>query len=66
MEWLMGIAGGLMLGGLTVGGVLQNIWVIVIAISAGIIIAIAGSWYQQAEEATTERKRLSQYPSYKY
>lgn len=66
MEWLMGIAGGLILGGLTVGGVLENIWVIVIAISAGIIIAVTASWYQQAEEATTEHKRLSQYPSYKY
>lgn len=66
MEWLMGIAGGLMLGGLVFGGVLGNVWIIAIAAAAGIIIAEAGSYYQREQAETVERKRLAQYPSYKY
>lgn len=66
MEWLRGIAGGLMLGGLMFGGVLGNIWVVAITAAAGILIAEAGSWYQKAQDATAEHKHLSQYPSYKY
>lgn len=66
MEWLMGIAGGLMLGGLVFGGILGNIWVIVVAAAAGIIIAEAGSCYQKEQAEAVERRRLAQYPSYKY
>ncbi len=66
MEWLFGIAGGLILGGLTFGGMLGNIWIIVITIAAGFIIAGAGSCYQKAQAEAAEHKHLSQYPSYKY
>ena len=66
MEWIMGIAGGLMLGGLVFGGVLGNIWIVAITAAAGFIIAEAGSWYQKEQAGVAEHKRLSQYPSYKY
>lgn len=66
MEWLIGIAGGLMLGGLVFGSVLCNMWIAVIAAAAGLIIAEAGSCYQKAQAEAAEHKRLSQYPSYKY
>lgn len=66
MEWLMGIAGGLMLSGLAFGGLLGNMWIAAIAAIAGLIIAEAGSCYQKAQAETAEHKRLSQYPSYKY
>lgn len=66
MEWLIGIAGGLMLGGLIFGGMLCNMWIAVIAAAAGLIIAEAGSSYQKAQAEAAEHKRLSQYPSYKY
>lgn len=66
MEWLMGIAGGLMLSGLVLGGILGNLWIATIATASGLIIAKAGSCYQKAQAEATEYKRLSQYPSYKY
>ena len=65
MEWLIGIAGGLILGGLVFGGVL-GIWIVAITAAAGFIIAEAGSCYQKAQAAAAEHARLSQYPSYKY
>ena len=66
MELLMGIAGGLMLGGLVFGGILGNAWIIAGAAAAGIIIAEAGSCYQKEQAEAVERRRLAQYPSYKY
>lgn len=66
MEWLLGVSGGLMLGGLIFGGMLGNIWIAAIAAGAGLIIAGAGSWYQRAQGHATEHGRLAQYPSYKY
>ena len=66
MEWLMGIAGGLMLGGLVFGGILGNMWIVAIAAAAGFIIAEAGSCYQKAQAEAAAHERLSQYPSYKY
>ena len=66
MEWLMGIAGGLILGGLALGGMLGNIWIVAITTTAGFIIAEAGSCYQRAQAEAAEHERLSQYPSYKY
>ena len=55
-----------MLGGLVFGGMLGNVWIIAIAAAAGIIIAEAGSCYQKEQAEAVERKRLAQYPSYKY
>lgn len=66
MEWLIGIAGGLMLSGLAFGGILGNIWIVAITTAAGFIIAGAGSCYQKAQAEAAEHERLSQYPSYKY
>lgn len=66
MEWLMGVAGGLMLGGLAFGGILGNMWIAAIAAAAGLIVAEAGSCYQKVQAEAAEHKRLSQYPSYKY
>ena len=66
MEWLMGIAGGLMLGGLVFGSVLGSMGIAVIAAAAGLVIAAAGSCYQKAQAEAAEHERLSQYPSYKY
>jgi len=66
MEWLIGIAGGLILCGLVFGGVLGNIWIVVITAAAGFVIAGTGSWYQKAQAEAAEHERLSQYPSYKY
>lgn len=66
MEWLMGVAGGLMLSGLAFGGILGNMWIVAIAAAAGLIIAGAGSCYQKAQAEAAAHKRLSQYPSYKY
>lgn len=66
MEWLVGIAGGLMLSGLVFGGMLGNMWIVAIAAAAGFIIAGAGSWYQKAQAEAAKRARLSRYPSYKY
>lgn len=66
MELLIGIAGGLMLGGLVFGGILGNIWIVVIAAAAGLIIAEAGSCYQKAQAETAKHEYLCQYPLYKY
>lgn len=66
MEWLIGIAGGLMLGGLVFGGMLGNVWIIAIAAAAGFTIAEAGICYQKAQAEAAKHKRLYQYPSYKY
>ena len=66
MEWIRGIAGGLMLGGLVFGGVLGNIWIVAITAAAGFIIAEAGSWYQKEQAEAQEHAHLSRYPSYKY
>ncbi len=66
MEWLLGVAGGLILCGLAFGCVLCNMWIAVITAAAGIIIAGAGSCYQKAQAEAAKHERLSQYPSYKY
>lgn len=66
MEWLIGVAGGLILCGLVFGGVLGNIWIVVITAAAGFIVAEAGSCYQKAQAEAAEHEHLSQYPSYKY
>lgn len=66
MEWLIGIAGGLILCGLVFGSVVSNIWIVAITAAAGIIIVTAGSCYQKKQAEAIEHKRLSQYPSYKY
>jgi hypothetical protein len=66
MEWLIGIAGGLMLGGLIFGGMLGNIWIVAIAAAAGFMVAKAGSCYRKAQAEAAAHERLSQYPLYKY
>lgn len=66
MEWLMGVAGGLVLGGLVFGGILGNIWIVAVAAGAGLIIVEAGSYYKKAQAEAAEHEYLSQYPSYKY
>lgn len=65
MEWIIGIAGGIMSGGFVFGGILGNFAIIVITAAIGMIIAGAGSWYQQ-KQAEKKAHRWSQYSPYHY
>lgn len=66
MEWLKGIASGLIINGLVIGGILENSWVIVLCAAAGFGLAGMASWLRKLRAETIKHTYLAQYPSYKY
>jgi hypothetical protein len=62
MEWVLGIAAGLVFFGLIVSSALANLLIIICCTAAAAGLVAAASW--RAEK--TKQKIFSNYPTYKY
>lgn len=66
MEWLYGIAGGIIIAGMLIGAILGSIAILAIAGAAGVGLVLLGEEVRAAQEAHEEHKKRSNYPAYKY
>lgn len=63
---VLGIAGGIMTAGLIIGGFSGSIWILLICVAAGLLIAGAGEAATQYKQQVSANRGLSQYPPYGY
>lgn len=61
-ERMIGVIGGLFMAGLLAGGITGSIWVLLVFVAAGTVVA--GSW--KLVKLSKLDNQLAKYPSYKY
>jgi hypothetical protein len=66
MEWSLGVAGGIMLGGLFFGGIIGSLPIVLLTLAAGAGIAGLASWYTHEQAEQADGRKLGGYPPYGY
>ena len=63
---VMGIAGGIIMGGMIAAAIMGDVIIMLVAIAAGFTIAGCTQLVKTVDERRAMHSKLAKYPSYKY